>query len=209
MVMNKNMAALFMIALAAAAFAHINLGDSPQFVRSVQYQEGVLREFKIYKYLNRDGSESYVTEVSLFYRHMGLDAPPGFEIEDAIPRSIVSSTSQIVFISQPARTNTGQESILLAWNTNSILNGEERKFSYRISRQLTPQMISGFNQPLLKIQPQSEPKKPQKEDSGILASLVGPKISESPLAMMCFGAVGMLMIMAVLSFMFGKKPVKN
>jgi len=197
------------LALAAIPSAQIVLGDSPQFVRVVQYQEDISKEFTIYKYVGDDGAESYVTEVKLFYRHTGLDEPLGVTIEDSVPRSIVSQASQITFVSQPAKAISGQEDILLTWNTNSVSRGEEKKFTYRFSRLLTPQMISSFDPPKLKSPSPSEPAKRPEPKSDIVASLAGSNPANSPFAMMCLGAASMFAIIIALSLVFGKRPSKN
>ena len=180
------------------------------FSKTVDYENGFAKQFSVYK-ITSAGSESFSTEVVLQYTNSGTESRDGFVIYDAVPASILSSSSQISFATSPANMGASGGNPAFSWNVASLPAGQTIKYSYSFQRLLTENMVGRFASPSARAKSQSLPLIGSQDDaggaagSGLFASLFTFEGVAVPLAAILAGIGVIVLALLGYLFVFGKK----
>lgn len=187
----------------------VNLQESKELIlsKSIDYGKGLSKEFKVYK--TKTGSQdSYATEVTLTYSYDGPGTLPSLTITDSVPKSIVSSASQLSFAQTPDSFSSG-EAVAFSWDESVISPGQKLRYLYSFNRLVTEQMASRFAAPKV-----STGASPLPIISGIgisggngdlLASMADFAGVNMPLFLLVVAGVSLLAVVLFLSFVFGSR----
>ncbi|MFA6329003.1 MAG: hypothetical protein WCY41_06185 [Candidatus Micrarchaeia archaeon] len=180
----------------------VRLEPSRELVLSklVNYAGGFSKRFSVYK--TTDGqTESFESDVVLYFNYTGNSTKYSFDIIDSVPSSVLSRSSQITFADRPSVVSSAPN---FEWHVQSIPKGGRLSYTYSFSRPLTAQMIALFDAPAIRssevVPAQAKPSSGQ----GLLAASIGPIFG---LTLPLLGVVfAFLVLLALLYFfLFGKK----
>jgi hypothetical protein len=172
--------------------------------KTVDYPGGFSKQFSVYK-ITEGQSESFETSVTLFFTYNGNSTLSDFDIQDSIPTSVISRTSQITFAQKPSMASSGPK---FEWHVRSIGKGGKVSYSYSFARPLTDQMISLFDAPKVRTAAERASQEASQANSDLLAASIGPIFGiKLPLAGL---AVGFVLVLAILYFfLFARKRAED
>jgi hypothetical protein len=167
------------------------------FTKLVKYPGGFSKLFSVYK--TTDGqSESFDSDITLYFNYTGNSTLYGFDILDSVPSSVVAHTGQIAFADRPTVASSEPR---FEWHVGSLGKGGKLSYSYSFGRPLTEQMISLFEAPTLRTSAQQPS---AQQDAGLLAASIGPIFG---IKLQFFGValVSAVLLALLYFFMFRKR----
>lgn len=114
--------------------------------KTITYPNGFVKKFEVWR-TTENGAEKYNSQITLTYT--GTKTIHNATVLDSVPKSVVSSISQISFDRRTSRTTATATSLDLEWDASSIINGETVTYRYSFARALTSEMIGSFAPPKL------------------------------------------------------------
>jgi|GEM_PF-5600824 len=187
----------------------VNLAPLRELVlsKTVKYNGGFSKEFKVYKTTSGTDAE-YSTEIALTYTNQGNSTRQNITIADAMPRQVVSATSQITFDNYPSALESAQGP-QFSWDVKSVQSGGQVQFSYRFSRAITDAMIDAFAAPRVLAPGQTI----RGTIAGIGAPAGGDLLAANvsfagmslPISLLAVAILALVLVALILLFVFGGK----
>jgi len=183
----------------------VNLQPSRELIlsRTVSYDGGFSKDFKVYKLTSQGTEESYVTEITLRYFYGGEGVGKSMTISDSAPRQVVSKSSQIVFDKYPSFVAPDPE-VRFEWTVPSGNEEQVLSYGYRFSRPLTEQMIAAFAPPRALARSEQG-----SEEAGIgtdlAASLIANGLFGFSLVSIAVAILALILLAMILGVVFGRK----